>query len=103
MYAKKYWDVSCIDYKEYYQEVLKFLNKASDDSLTAEEFEEYNSNHIEPMELLASQEGDHCFLDLLSPQDCEQVKARCYEIYDDCYEDKKQELIEYCDFNFNED
>ena len=93
MKARKYWNVTCIDYKEFYQEVLKFLNKKAEDSLTAEEFEEHSSNHIDPMEFLDSQ-LDEPALDLLCPKDYEQVKARCYEKYDTCYEDVKEECRE---------
>lgn len=91
MRARNYWNINCIDYKEYYQEVLRYLNKASEDSLTAEEFEGYSSNHIDPMEFLGLSNEE---LDSTAPQELETIRDKAYQIYDDCYEDVKEDCRE---------
>lgn len=98
MEAKKYWTPNLIDWKEFYWQCRTFLSEKAEDSLTAEEFEEFSSNHIDPMDLLESQRGDFYHPDLLAPKELETIRSKCYKIYDDCYEDEKQDCKENYDW-----
>jgi len=105
MYAKKYWNKDCIDWKEFYCQCKEFLDFNAEDCCTRDDFfQKCHPSKIDAYDFLQSQEEfDELIINMASPKDAELIEDKCKEIYEQAYCDAIDECEEEGIWDWSED